>query len=140
MALTDVASRPAMEKNGWEFHVSHWNKNEFVDLCGNDTWYGFYVGHYRGSVSTNFKGSGFGILKYGNCWTRNMVEVNMNNYKISYALGNVTMKEIHFHFSPGDQLQVTEDGAIIKIHSLSLTCYCEYTILHKQASLLLSIL
>ena len=123
-----MVSRSAMEENGWEFHVSHWDKSEFVDMCGNDTWFGFYVGYGRGSVgtvSTSFKGRGFGILKFGNCWTHNEVEVYLNNYKVSSALGNVRMKEVQFHFSPGDKLQVTEDGAIIKLHSLSITCSCK---------------
>ena len=126
MALTNVESRPAMEKNGWEFQVSHWDKSEFVDICGNDTWYGFYGGNYQGSVSTNFKGSGFGILQFGNCWSNNEVAVYLNNYKIAYALGNVARKEVKFHFSPGDNLKITEDGAIIKLHSLSITCSCKY--------------
>ena len=125
MALTDVASRPAMVKNGWEFHVSHWDKREFVDLCGNDTWYGFYVGHYKGSISTNFMESGFGILKFGNCWRHNEVVVYLNNYKMSNAFGNVATKEVKFRFSPGDTLKITEDGAVIKLHSLSITCSCK---------------
>ena len=129
MALSNVASRPAMEENGWEFRVSHWDESEYVDICGNDTWFGFFLAHGKGSVSTNFKGSGFGILKFGNCWAHNEVEVYLNNYQISYAFGNVTRKEIQFHFSPGDKLQVTEVGAIIKLHSLSITCYCKYTFL-----------
>ena len=129
MALTNVASRAAMEKNGWEFHVSQWEKKEFVDMCGNDTWYGFYRGPGRGSVSTKFKGSGHGILIFGNCWAHNEVEVYFNYHKISNAMGNVTRKEIQFHFFPGDKLQVMEDGAIIKLHSLSITCYCKYTCL-----------
>ena len=104
MALTDMESRSAMEENGWEFHVSHWDKCEFVDICGNDTWFGFYVGHGRGSVSTSFKGSGFGILKFGNCWAHNEVVVSLNYAKIAYALGNVTSREIQFHFSRGDKL------------------------------------
>ena len=129
MALTNVASRPAMEENGWEFRVSHWGKSEYVDICGNDTWYRFYGGHGRGGVSTNFKGSGIGILIFGNCWTHNEVTVYLNYYKISYAIGNVTRKEIQFHFSPGDKLEVMEEGAIIKLHSLSITCTCKYTFL-----------
>ena len=129
MALTNVSSRPVMEENGWEFHVSHWDKSEFVDICDNDTWYGFYGGYGRGSVSTNFKGSGLGILIFGNCWAHNQVEVYFNDNKISNAIGNVTRKEIQFHFSPGDTLQVMEDGAIIKLHSLSITCTCKYTFL-----------
>ena len=129
MAFTNVASRPAMEENGWEFRVSQWDKSELVDICGNDTWYGYYGGDGRGSVSANFKGSGFGILIFGNCWYNNEVAVYLNNYKISYVLGNVTRKEIQFHFSPGDKLQVMEDGAIIKLHSLSITCNCKYTCL-----------
>ena len=129
MALNNVASRPAMEENGWEFHVSQWDKREFDDICGNDTWYGFYWGNGKGSVSANFKGSGFGILTFGNCWTHNEVEVYLNHFKISYARGNVMRKEIQFHFYPGDKLLVTEVGAIIKLHSLSITCSCKYTFL-----------
>ena len=129
MSLTNVVSRPAMEENGWEFHVSQWDKSEFVDICGNDTWYGCNRGHVTGSISTNFKGSGYGVLTFGNCWTHNEVEVYLNKHKISYAFGNVKRKEIQFHFSPGDKLQVTEDGAMIKLHSLSITCYCKYTVL-----------
>ena len=129
MALSDVTSRLQMEKNGWEFHVTQWGKSEFVDICGNDTWYGLLWGHRKGSVSTSFKGSGFGILTFGNCWTHNEVEVYLNDYKISYALGNVMRKEVQFHFSPGDILQVTEVGAIIKLHSLAITCNCKYTVL-----------
>ena len=129
MVLTNVVSRFAMEENGWEFRVLQWGKGEFVDICGNDTWYGFYAGYGRGTVSTIFKGRGFGILEFGNCWTHNEVEVYLNDYKISYALGNVTRKKIQFHFFPGDKLQVAEDGAIIKLHSLSITCYCKYIFL-----------
>ena len=129
MALTNVDSRSAMEENGWEFHVSHWDKSQFLYICGNETWYGFLRGHGRGSVSLNFKGSGFGVLKFGNCWAHSVVEVYLNSDKIAYALGNVTAKEIQFRFAPGDKLQVTEDGAIIKLHSLSITCYCKYTFL-----------
>ena len=125
MALTNVESRSAMEENGWEFHVSHWGKSQFLDICGNDTWYGFYRGYGRGTVSTIFKGSGVGILTFGNCWDHNEVVVYLNNYKISYAFGNEKRKKVHFRFSPGDQLQIEEYGAIIKLHSLSITCDCK---------------
>ena len=118
-----------MEKNDWQFRISHWDKSEFVELCGNDTWYGFYGGLGKGSISTNFKGTGFGVLKFGNCWTDNEVAVYLNNYKIAYAFGNRKVKEVRFQFSPGDELQVTEDGAIIKLHSLSITCNCKYPFL-----------
>ena len=128
MDLSNVVSRQVMEESGWEFDVSHWDNHESVDICGNDTWYGFYNGRRMGSVSTNFKGSGFGILKFGNCWTRNEVAVYLNSDKIAFALGNVMNQEILFHFSPGDTLQVIEDGAIIKLHSLSINCYCKYTL------------
>ena len=83
MVLTDILSRPVMEKNGWEFYVSHWDKREFLDICGNDTRYGFSSGHRLGSVSTRFKGSGFGILKFGNCLAHNEVGVYLNSLKIA---------------------------------------------------------
>ena len=115
-----------MEEHGWEFHVSHWEKRNFMDICGNSTWYGFYNGNAIGSIYTNFKGHGFAILRFGNCWPHNEVSVYLNGYKIEQASGNVKNKEVHFDFSPGDQLKVTEDGAIIKLHSLILTCNCKY--------------
>ena len=127
MDLTNVVSRQVMEESGWNFDVSHWDKKEFRDICGSDTWYGYNSGRRMGSVSSNFKGSGFGILKFGNCWGHNNVEVSLNSKKIAFAFGNETNKEILFHFFPGDKLQVTEDGAIIKLHSLSIKCYCKYT-------------
>ena len=115
-----------MEENGWNFHVTHWRKKTFANICGTDTWYGFYSGPGIGSVSTTFKGAGYGILRFGNCWTDNEVAVYLNNYKISSAFGKVMSKEIQFSFLPGDKLQITEDGAIVKIYSLSITCYREY--------------
>ena len=126
MHLSNVVSRQVMEESGWKFEVSHWDKNEFVDICGNDTWYGFYNGRRMGRVSTHFKGSGFGILKFGNCWADNEVRVYLNSANIAYALGNATNQEILFHFAPGDKLQVMEDAAIIKLHSLSIKCSCKY--------------
>ena len=85
MDLSNVVSRHAMEKSGWKFDVSHWDKNDFVDICGNDTWYGFYNSRRMGSVSAHFKGSGFGILKFGNCWADNEVRVYLNSDKIAFA-------------------------------------------------------
>ena len=127
-ALTNVVSREAMEENGWEFHISHWDKTKFADICGTDTWYGFYNGDAFGSISANFNGRGFGILQFGNCWAHKEVSVYLNGNKIGYALGNVKRKEIQFHFEPVDKLKVAEDGAIIKLHSLSITCYRKYTL------------
>ena len=126
MALTNLVSRPAMEANGWEFDVSHWDNSHFLDICGNDTWYGFYIRYGKGKVSTTFKSSGFGILRFGNCWSQNEVAVYLNANKLSYASGNEMEKEIQFRFSSKDKLEIAEDGAIIKLHSLSITCYCEY--------------
>ena len=123
MDLSNVVSRQIMQESGWKFDISHWDKNEYLDICDNDTWYGYNSGHRMGSVSANFKGYGFGILKFGNCWNHNEVAVYLNSKKIAYALGNATNQEILFHFAPGDLLQVMEDGSIIKLHSLSIKCY-----------------
>ena len=130
MDLCNVVSRQVMEESGWKFDVSPWDNHESVGICDNDTWYGFYNGRRMGSVSAHFKGYGFGILKFGNCWADNEVSVYLNSVKIDFALGNVINQEILFHFSPGDKLQVTEDTAIIKVHSLSIKCYGKYTFYH----------
>ena len=129
VAMTNLVSRAVMEENGWEFHISHWDQSQFLDACGNDNWYGYYAGYHIGSVSINFNETGIGTLAFGNCWSNNEVGVYLNDVKISYALGNVKRKEIQFHFMAGDKLQITEDAAIIKLHSLSITCFCKCNLL-----------
>ena len=117
-----------MEENGWIFHVSHSDMVLYGDICGNDGWFGFYAGSHAGSIYTTFKGSGTARLIYGNCWHKNEVSVYLNRKKISFAYGKETKKEIVFNFISGDLIQVVEKSAIIKIHSLTISCDGRYLV------------
>ena len=127
--LTNLSSRAVMEKHGWAFHVSNDVDAALDDLCGAEAWYGQYVGYYRGSVSTVFQGRGFAVLVFENCWTNNYVEVHHNSRILASAFGNGTKVEIAFQFFPGDKLEITENLAIIKLHSLSVMCRCMFVFL-----------
>ena len=128
IGLSNVKSRSAMEENGWIFHVSHSDMLLHGDMCGNNGWVGFYSGSSVGSVSAIFKESGTARLIYGNCWSDNEVSVYLNHKKISSAYGNEIEEEIAFNFISGDILRIVEDGAIIKLHSLTILCGGKYVV------------
>ena len=117
-----------MAENGWLFHVSHSDMLLYGDICGNEGWFGFYSGSRAGSIYTIFKGSGSAVLLYGNCWNKNEVYVYLNGIKIASAYGNETKKEIAFNFISGDLIEIVEEGAIIKLHSLTISCDGTYLV------------
>ena len=126
--LRNVRSISEMKENGWIFHVSHSDMQLYADRCGKNSWFGFYSGNSVGSVAAHFTGSGIASLTYGNCWMDNEVSVYLNLYKMSSAYGNETKKQISFNFTAGDTLRIVEDGAIIKLHNLTVSCDGMYTV------------
>ena len=126
IGLSNVKSRSDMEENGWIFHVSHSDMSLHGDRCDNNGWFGFYSGSSVGSILAIFKGSGTARLVYGNCWSDKEVSVYLNLNKISSVHGNQTKLEIVFNFISGDKLQIQEHGAIIKLHSLTISCDGKY--------------
>ena len=119
-------SRSDLDENGWVVHVSHSDMSLHGDICGNDGWFGFYSGSRTGFIQAMFKGSGTARLLYGNCWNKNKVSVFLNNEKISSAYGKETEVEVSFNFIAGDIIRIVEDGAIIKLHSLTISCDGKY--------------
>ena len=126
--LGNVRSGSELKENGWIFHVSHSDMQLYGDRCGKNGWFGFYSGNLVGSVAALLTGSGMAKLIYGNCWIDNEVSVYLNYYKISTAHGNETKKQISFNFTAGDTLRIEEDGAIIKLHNLTVSCDGKYTV------------
>ena len=122
IGVSNIKSRSDMEENGWTFHLSHSDMVLHGDRCGNNGWFGFYSGSSVGSISAYFKGRGTARLIFGNCWIDNEVAVYLNHKKISFAYGNETRQETYFNFISGDTLRIVEDGAIIKLHSLTISC------------------
>ena len=122
-ALTQLGNKTVMEANGWTFVTSHHDMVWYASTCGTDSWYGLHAGHTKGSVSAVFKGSGNATLSFGNCWhvRSYSVKAYLNRRVISTAIGNV-FTNVSFTFIKGDTLKIEEDGAIIKLKSLAITC------------------
>ena len=122
--LSQISNRTIMEKNGWKFNTSHsdmvWQKSN----CGDESWFGLHAGHTVGSVSVTFQGSGNATLSFGNCWTSSLfkVTVSLNGEEKAEAKGSEIEKLVSFSFNRGDHLVIQEDGAIIKLNSLVITC------------------
>ena len=128
IGLTNVKTRSAMEENGWIFQVSHSDMLLHGDKCGNNGWFGFYSGGSVGRIAATFRGSGTARLVYGNCWNDKEVSVYLKHKKVSSAHGNETKVETPFNFISGDNLQIMEDGGIIKLHSLTISCDGKYVV------------
>ena len=113
-----------MENNGWNFNTSHSDKVWRNEECGNEGWFGLHAGHNVGSVSVKFKASGNATLTFGNCWhvDRYTVKVYLNENLLATAGGNELKVVTSFPFDQGDILKIDEDGAIIKLNSLIISC------------------
>ena len=122
--LSQVSDREVMEKNGWIFNTSNSDMVSYRKHCGEGSWFGFHSDFEEGSVSTTFKGSGVATLYLGNCWTSPVYKVSvLINGEIKFVVRrNVMQKVISFSFNKGDNLIIKEDGAIIKINTLDITC------------------
>ena len=126
--LTDVSSKSHMEKNGWSFDTNFNGPDANVAACAKtNTWYGFKfleVGEKVGTVKAKFTGSGTATLDYGNCFTAGKVNVYLNAELKDVAVSNTPSKKITFDFSPNDVLLLseTDEDAIIKLNTLTLTC------------------
>ena len=97
--------------------------NNYEKTCDvGNTWYGWIGGTPVGSIYTTFKGTGTGILSYGNCHTGGKVRVFLNEKSISEAMP-LQKKEINFAYSAGDVLRIGEyETAIWKLYSFVVKC------------------
>ena len=113
-----------MRSNGWTFLASHYDMEWSKGRCGTDGWFGLHAGHQVGSVSVQFQGSGNATLTFGNCWHAQdySVKAFLNGNEKAEAKGN-EFKTVSFLFRKGDTLKITEDGAIIKLKSLIISCH-----------------
>ena len=118
----DITSKETMEENGWIFSVTKHKQEKYVSYCGDTSWFGHSSQWNEGSVSAKFKGNGNAKLIFGNCWSAHNVNVYLNQNQLANASGDENSKEVLFNFTGGDVLKITEDGAIIKLHSLSISC------------------
>ena len=136
--LENVQGRATMEANGWVVDVDHWNHGvingfngweiawnhqDYVNNCGNESFWGYKHKYSIGRVSAVFQGSGAGELIYGNCWPYGVTKVYLNDDEIGQANPKQFKLVTNFNYKAGDILKLEElDFGVIKINSLKLTC------------------
>ena len=119
-----LTSKAEMVRNGWNADVDYSNGEDWSKAhersCSSDTFYGYRGGDAVGSVSAIFKGSGKGILSYGNCYETGYVMVSLNGVEIHRSNSN-SKGQVSFQYRRGDVLKIEEhETAIIKLYSLDL--------------------
>ena len=112
-----------MEAGGWITSGAPHQEAQYAAGCGGyNTFWAYSVGAPVGFVTATFKGTGNGLLNFGNCFTRGkgMTNVYLNGQRIGSANANQN-SEINFKYNKGDILKITEEWVgIIKINSLQL--------------------
>ena len=130
--LTDLTVKANMLEGGWEFSDALFNRKwvspnvEDNVACGSDNSQGYFDERGQGRISANFQGRGYARLVYGNRCMDGHVEVYLNQILISKSKQKRT--EIAFQYFPGTTLSIKEVDAIVKLHSLSIICFCKYYI------------
>ena len=121
-ALTDLTNRDVMEANGWTLEdftdVGHGYRN---DNCGTDTFWGWGSSNIKGTAKAILKGSGTAKLDFGNCYSRDNVNVYLNDILLETAT-SFTSLSVTFAYSDGDVLTINEGNAIMQLHSLEFLC------------------
>ena len=109
-----------MKAGGW---MVDWAPNQdahHAARCGGYETFWAYS-HGDGFVKATFKGSGKGVLDFGNCYSTGFTKVYLNDTEIGSAPANESSKVINFNYTTGDTLKITEEQiGIIKINSLHL--------------------
>ena len=111
-----------MEANGWTFNdiTEYWN-NVYGQCKANRFW-GYKYGAGGGSsVTAVLKGSGTANLQFGNCKARGNVKVYINDLLLGDAKRDTSLSAT-FTFSEDDILTITEDNAIMQLHSFEVAC------------------
>ena len=116
-----------MIRSGWMVDTDYSNKEDREQMnvpkksCGQKgTFYGYKEGMRVGSVSAFFKGSGKGVLKYGNCNSTGYVTVSMNGLEIDWSTDLNSFDDVgfvSFQYKKDDFLEIKEQKlGIIKLH------------------------
>ena len=120
-----------MEENGWKFDDLYSKEQpegvKYDHNCSSDTFYGYPKYQYRaGRVSATFKGSGRGILSYGNCYKAGYVKVSMNSVELTRSPAN-SRKSITFSYRRGDFFTIevksssrSHENGILQLYSLDI--------------------
>ena len=116
-----------MMRSGWMIDTDYSNKQDWEqmnvqkEMCEQtDTFYGYKEGMRVGSVSAFFKGSGKGILKYGNCNSTGYVTMSLNGLEIDWTTDTNYGDDVglvSFQYKRDDFLEIKEQNmGIIKLH------------------------
>ena len=122
-----------MESNGWFVDVDYSNTNieagicswfpTYREACGVDTFFGYKRINQVGTVSYTFKGSGNITLTIGNCYYDGLIDIFLNNDRLTYLKGG-HFTRLEFKHKKGEKLLITESGiAIIKLSNIRVSCF-----------------
>ena len=133
-SLANVTSKSIMEQNGWKVDVEYSNEKpynlEYEQNCSSNTFYGHRHGVGIWKVSATFRGSGKGILTYGNCYKNGYVAVHLNGVELARASAN-RRDSVAFPYRRGDILSIEgQYDGIIKLYSLEIEESCKYILTH----------
>ena len=112
-----------MQENGWTTNLTPFTprRGRSWKHCSA----GDVLGKYVGSVSATFKGSGLGLLLFGNCGTIGSVRVSLNGSNVATSTttdDHICKDKATFKYTKGDTLKIDGIGdGIIKMCSLNLT-------------------
>ena len=98
------------------------NHQGWDDKCGPE-WYGFSGNGAAGSISTTlYKSSKCGKLDFGNCWDTpaGTVRAYLAGELIGEAGPNMPSKIIEFAIPEDSQLEIKEEGAVIKFTNFEM--------------------
>ena len=123
-SLQNVQNRHTMEAGGWITSGAPHQDNAYLAGCGGfNTFWAYADGWPVGSVQATFRGSGNGILGFGNCYGGGVTNVYHNGQLIGSAGPNQN-SQVKFIYKGGDILRITEENVgILKINSLQLNCH-----------------
>ena len=123
----DLSNQQVMESNGWVFDVSDSMGEQYLEACGEATWYGWARAESVGSIEIVLEGHGMATLNFGNCFGKpGEVKVLLNDDLVGSANEDVKNHILEFPFSNGDKLKISEEHGIIKINSFEIKCSGKY--------------
>ena len=109
---------------GWKIDVTTLPQNSaYNGECMTDNnWHGYSIQDAIGSIKTKLKGCGTAQLNFGNCFTKGITQVTLDEKIIGTASAETISKMIEFDFEDGAILELQElHTGIIVFNDLTIT-------------------
>ena len=129
--VNNLLTSTTKDTEGWDIFLSNgkWSNDQGVENTCGPNWFGWSPSDSDGTISTTlYKNENLkcGRLDFGNCWTSGAVTVYLNGELIGKANANTQSLTIEFPILTESQLEIQEEGAIIKFnHFEMVACYVD---------------